>query len=179
MVSPSSTSRRRPGPSASATRRTAWGTSAPLMVTLVVWLAMIVVAYFRKRALTSDRRQSGGASPWGSSPRSRRPRHGGVFAPEGRQAEFSGFGIWRFGSPPSWGRFSYGMITWVTGNDHRLAICATGLFFLLAIVVLVPLNVEARGGAGEGNEREGGGVTEALPEEARTSGVPDGSALFS
>lgn len=44
------------------------------------------------------------------------------------------------------GPLSYGMITWVTGNDHRLAICATGLFFLLAIVVLVPLNVE-RGAA--------------------------------
>lgn len=121
------------------------GHKRALMVTLVVWLAMIVVAYFSETRTHFWIAANLAGLAMGSSQSAGRAMVG-VFAPEGRQAEF--YGLWNLALWLSAvvGPLSYGMITWVTGNDHRLAICATGLLFLLAIVVLVPLNVE-RGAA--------------------------------
>jgi hypothetical protein len=39
---------------------------------------------------------------------------------------------------------TYGVVTWMTGGNHRLAILLTGAFFIVALVILVFVN-EARG----------------------------------
>jgi UMF1 family MFS transporter len=40
------------------------------------------------------------------------------------------------------GPLTYGLITWVTDNNHRLAILATGLYFVAGLLVLARVDVE-------------------------------------
>jgi UMF1 family MFS transporter len=70
----------------------------------------------------------------------------GVLAPVGHAAEF--FGLWTFATRLSAivGPVTYGLVTWVTDGNHRLAIAATGLFFVVGLFLLRPVNVE-RGAA--------------------------------
>jgi MFS transporter, UMF1 family len=41
---------------------------------------------------------------------------------------------------------TYGLVTWATGGNHRLAIAVTGVFFLLGLALLRQVDV-ARGQA--------------------------------
>ena len=68
----------------------------------------------------------------------------GVFAPPSRLAEF--FGLWTFATRLAAivGPVTYGLVTWLTGGNHRLAILSTALFFVAGLLLLIPLNV-ARG----------------------------------
>ena len=68
----------------------------------------------------------------------------GLLVPPQRLAEF--FGLWTFAIRLAsiLGPLSYGLITWVTGGNHRLAISATALFFVLGLWLLRPVDV-ARG----------------------------------
>jgi UMF1 family MFS transporter len=65
----------------------------------------------------------------------------GVFAPEAQRAEF--FGLWTFAVRLSaiLGPMTYGLVTWVTGGNHRLAIVSTGLFFVAGLLLLALVNV--------------------------------------
>ena len=66
----------------------------------------------------------------------------GLFAPPTRLAEF--FGLWTFATRLSaiLGPLTYGLVTWVTGGNHRLAILSTGLFFIVGWVLLRNVDVE-------------------------------------
>lgn len=68
----------------------------------------------------------------------------GLLAPAQHQAEF--FGLWSFSTQLSAvvGPLTYGLITLLTGGNHRVAILATALFFALGLWLLKPLNM-ARG----------------------------------
>ena len=44
------------------------------------------------------------------------------------------------------GPITYGAVTWMTGNNQRLAIVVTGLFFVAGLIALIPVKV-ARGAA--------------------------------
>jgi UMF1 family MFS transporter len=70
----------------------------------------------------------------------------GVFAPAAQRAEF--YGLWTFATRLSAivGPLTYGLVTWVTGGNHRLAILSTAVFFIAGLVLLRPMNV-ARGQA--------------------------------
>ena len=70
----------------------------------------------------------------------------GLFAPAERLAEF--FGLWTFAVRLSAivGPITYGMVTLLSGGNHRLAILSTGLFFAAGLVVLRRVDV-ARGSA--------------------------------
>ena len=70
----------------------------------------------------------------------------GLFAPADRLAEF--YGLWTFAVRLSAiiGPITYGLVTLLTGGNHRLAILSTGAFFLLGLVVLRRVDV-ARGTA--------------------------------
>jgi UMF1 family MFS transporter len=70
----------------------------------------------------------------------------GAFAPPERLAEF--FGLWTFAVRLSAivGPLTYGVVTWITGGNHRLAILSTGLFFIVGWVLLRHVDV-ARGTA--------------------------------
>ncbi len=68
----------------------------------------------------------------------------GVFAPPDQLAEF--YGLWTFATRLAAiaGPVTYGLVTWATGGNHRLAIAVTGLFFLLGLALLRQVDV-ARG----------------------------------
>ncbi|MDO8418925.1 MAG: MFS transporter, partial [Rubrivivax sp.] len=70
----------------------------------------------------------------------------GLFAPADRLAEF--YGLWTFAVRLSAivGPITYGLVTLLTGGNHRIAILSTGLFFLAGIVILRRVDV-ARGTA--------------------------------
>jgi len=68
----------------------------------------------------------------------------GVMVPSARLAEF--FGLWTFAIRLASivGPLSYGLITWLTGGNQRLAIASTALLFVLGLVLLRPVDM-ARG----------------------------------
>jgi len=78
----------------------------------------------------------------------------GALAPELRRAEF--FGLWMFAVRLSAiiGPMTYGLVTWLTDGNHRLAIVSTGLFFVAGLGLLTLVNVQ-RGiaAAAAANER--------------------------
>ena len=60
----------------------------------------------------------------------------GLLAPADRRAEF--FGLWTFAGRLSAivGPLTYGLVTWVTAGNHRLAILSTGAFFVVGLLLL-------------------------------------------
>ena len=66
----------------------------------------------------------------------------GIFAPPGQIAEF--FGLWTFAVRLAAivGPVTYGIVTVLTAGNQRLAIVSTGLFFVLGLVLLAPVDVE-------------------------------------
>lgn len=60
----------------------------------------------------------------------------GYLAPEERHAEF--FGLWGLAVKFSsiLGPLTYGVVTWATDGNHRLAILATGTYFVVGLLVL-------------------------------------------
>jgi UMF1 family MFS transporter len=70
----------------------------------------------------------------------------GYLSPPGRQAEF--FGLWGLAVKFSsiLGPLTYGMVTWLSGGDHRLAILITGAYFVVGIALIEGVDA-ARGRA--------------------------------
>jgi len=70
----------------------------------------------------------------------------GYLSPPARTAEF--FGLWGLAVKFSsiLGPLTYGVVTWVTQGNHRLAILVTGLFFAVGLAILAGLD-PARGRA--------------------------------
>ena len=60
----------------------------------------------------------------------------GAFAPYDRLSRF--FGLWSVSTQlaAAIGPLTYGIVTWVTGGDQRLAMLSTSMFFLLALLIL-------------------------------------------
>ena len=68
----------------------------------------------------------------------------GLLTPPDRKAEF--FGLWSFATNLAVvvGPLTYGLITLMTGGNHRVAILSTSLFFVGGLVLLRPIDM-ARG----------------------------------
>lgn len=66
----------------------------------------------------------------------------GAFAPANMVSRF--FGLWSFSTQlaAAIGPLSYGVVTWVTGGNQRLAMLCTGLFFILALIILNKISWE-------------------------------------
>ena len=66
----------------------------------------------------------------------------GYLSPEARRAEF--FGLWGVSVKLSsiFGPLTYGAVSWVSGGDHRLAMLATGAFFVAGLVILAGIDPE-------------------------------------
>jgi UMF1 family MFS transporter len=66
----------------------------------------------------------------------------GLFIPSNRLAEF--FGLWAFAIRLAsiLGPMGYGLVTWATEGNQRLAIAATSILFLLGWFLLLPINVQ-------------------------------------
>jgi UMF1 family MFS transporter len=66
----------------------------------------------------------------------------GALAPPARLTEF--YGLWAFAGRVAAivGPLTYGGVTWASGGDHRLAILSTGLFFVIALILLRDIDIE-------------------------------------
>jgi UMF1 family MFS transporter len=69
-----------------------------------------------------------------------------VFAPASRRAEF--FGLWGLAMKLAAvaGPMTYGLVTWLSGGNHRLALAITGLYFVGGLLLLIGID-EKRGRA--------------------------------
>jgi MFS transporter, UMF1 family len=117
------------------------GHKRALGVTLVGWVVMTVLAY-----LATDKPLFWVAAVvaglcMGSSQSAGRAIVG-LFAPSKRLAEF--YGLWAFATSLASivGPVTYGVVTWVTAGNHRLAILSTAAFFILSLLMLRPVDVE-------------------------------------
>lgn len=66
----------------------------------------------------------------------------GALAPENRRAEF--FGLWILATQVAAviGPLTYGAVMIATHNDHRTSILVTGVFFLLGLALIAPINMQ-------------------------------------
>jgi MFS transporter, UMF1 family len=66
----------------------------------------------------------------------------GTLAPQARHAEF--FGLWGLAVKLSsiLGPLTYGIVTWISGGDHRLAILVTGSHFVIGLLILRGVDAE-------------------------------------
>jgi UMF1 family MFS transporter len=117
------------------------GHKRAVAITLVGWILMTVLAYAAQgpglfwvaaviAGLCMGSSQSAGRAL------------AGVLAPASHAAEF--FGLWTFAVRLSAivGPVTYGLVTWVTDGNHRLAIAATGLFFVVGLFLLRPIDID-------------------------------------
>jgi UMF1 family MFS transporter len=65
-----------------------------------------------------------------------------LFIPANRLAEF--FGLWTFAIRLASivGPLGYGLITWLTDGNQRLAIASTTVLFVVGWLLLLPVNVQ-------------------------------------
>lgn len=119
------------------------GKVAALRLTLVGWIAMVVVAYFSTTPSMFWVAANLAGLCMGSSQSAGRALVA-FLSPAGRSAEF--FGLWGFATRLAaiLGPLTYGIVTWVTGGNHRLAILLTGAFFVVALLILFRVD-ERRG----------------------------------
>ncbi len=106
-----------------------------LRLTVVGWIAMTVVAYFSQTQATFWVAANLAGLCMGSSQSAGRALVA-YLSPAGRSAEF--FGLWGVAIRLAaiLGPLTYGVVTWVTGGNHRLAILLTAGFFIVALVIL-------------------------------------------
>jgi UMF1 family MFS transporter len=119
------------------------GHRAALAATLAGWIAMTVLAALAEsRALFWVAAVIAGLC-MGSSQSAGRAL-AGLLAPTARRAEF--FGLWTLAVRLSAivGPLTYGLVNFMTAGNHRLAIVSTAVFFVVGLVLLLPVNV-ARG----------------------------------
>lgn len=111
------------------------GHTKGLALALVFWLAMVAVAWQAKTQEVFWLAANFAGLAMGASQSGARAAMAYLARP-GREAET--FGLWGVAVNLSaiLGPLSYGLVTWLTGNAHRLAMLATGVFFLLGLVLL-------------------------------------------
>ncbi|HEX4943368.1 MAG TPA: MFS transporter [Usitatibacteraceae bacterium] len=116
-----------------------------LRITLYGWIVMVAVAYFGTTQAVFWIAANIAGLAMGSSQSAGRALVA-YFAPPDRSGEF--FGLWGVATRLAsiLGPVTYGAVTWATGGNHRLAILLTGVFFVVAIACLAPVN-ERRGHA--------------------------------
>jgi UMF1 family MFS transporter len=112
-----------------------------LALTIVGWIAMVAVATASTSAAGFWLAANIAGLCMGSSQSAGRAMVG-LFAPAHRLAEF--YALW---NAAYWvsaivGPVTYGIVTWVTDNDHRLAMMITGVYFAAGLAVLARVDVE-------------------------------------
>ena len=117
------------------------GHKMTLGLTLIAWIATCIIA-----ALTTTKGGFWYAAAlagisMGSSQSVGRAM-AGMFAPPKQLGEF--YGLWTFATRLASiiGPLSYGIITWATGGNQRIAIASTAILFAAGLVVLQRVNVQ-------------------------------------
>jgi UMF1 family MFS transporter len=121
------------------------GHKAALAATLVGWIAMVLIAAFTSSVGMFWLAATLAGLCMGSSQSCGRALVG-YLTPATHLAEF--YGLWALATRLSAvvGPLVYGLVTWVTAGNHRLAILVTGGFFVLGLLLLLGIDV-ARGRA--------------------------------
>lgn len=112
-----------------------------LTLTLLVWIATILCAWLAEgRPLFWVAANLAGFALGASQSAARALV--GYLSPEARRAEF--FGLWGFAVKLSAiiGPVSYGLVSWLSHGDHRLAILVTGVFFVVGLALLAGIDVQ-------------------------------------
>jgi MFS transporter, UMF1 family len=111
------------------------GHKRALAVTLLVWIAMVLIAAFTETRAMFWMAATLAGLAMGSSQSCGRAM-AGTLIPAARLAEF--FGLWTFAVRLAAiiGPITYGLVTWLTSNNHRLAILVTGSFFVIGLALL-------------------------------------------
>lgn len=112
-----------------------------IRLTLIGWIAMVLLAWQADGAAMFWLAANIAGFCLGASQSAARALVGAL-APPARHAEF--FGLWglavKFSSVL--GPLTYGIVTWITGGDHRLAILVTGAYFVVGLLVLRGVDAE-------------------------------------
>jgi len=115
------------------------GHKPALAITLAGWILMVLVAFAAIEAWVFWLAATLAGLCMGTSQSAGRAMVA-AFAPPGRLAEF--FSLWTFAIQLAAvvGPLFYGMVTWLSGGNHRLALLFTGSFFVLGLLVLARVN---------------------------------------
>jgi MFS transporter, UMF1 family len=119
------------------------GHKRSLALTLVGWILMTIMAMVATTAATFWVAAVIAGLCMGSSQSAGRAM-AGALAPPTRCAEF--YGVWTLATRLASiiGPVTYGVVTWITSGNHRLAIASTAVFFVVGLVLLKPFDL-ARG----------------------------------
>ena len=121
-----------------------------LGIALVGWIVMVALAYLATSAPLFWVAAVIAGLCMGSTQSAARAM-AGLLAPADRRAEF--YALWTFAVRLAAvvGPLTYGLVTWMTAGNHRLAILTTALFFIGGLVLLAPIDM-ARGRRAAGLE---------------------------
>jgi len=117
------------------------GHKRALALTIAGWIAMVATAASTTDATGFWIAANLAGLCMGSSQSAGRAMVG-LFAPRHRLAEF--YGLWNTSVwlAAIFGPITYGIVTFLSGNDHRLAMMITGLYFVAGLLVLSRVDVE-------------------------------------
>jgi len=117
------------------------GHKRALGLTIIGWIVMVLIAGLSSGVLWFWVAANIAGLCMGSSQSAGRAMVG-VFAPEHRRAEF--YSLWNVALWLSAviGPLTYGLVTWLTDNNHRLAMLTTGLYFVFSLLMLARVDVE-------------------------------------
>ncbi|OZI39282.1 MFS transporter [Bordetella genomosp. 1] len=140
------------------------GHKRALAITLAGWIVMVLTAYMAVTVSVFWVAAVLAGLCMGTSQSAGRTMVGAL-APPGRLAEF--FALWTFAIQLAAvvGPLTYGIVTWLTAGNHRLAILVTGLFFVAGLLLLARVDM-ARGMA----RREAAVPPSSLPQAAHPAG---------
>jgi UMF1 family MFS transporter len=110
-------------------------------LTLVGWIVMVVIAGFSESAASFWLAANLAGLCMGSSQAAGRAVVG-YLAPPARLAEF--FGLWGLAVKAAsiFGPLTYGAVTWMFAGNHRLGIFATGIYFVVGLILLRGIDIE-------------------------------------
>ena len=111
-----------------------------IALTLAGWIAMVLMAWAAQGQTMFWLAANLAGICMGSSQSAGRALVG-LLSPATRRAEF--FGLWGLAVKLSsiLGPVTYGLVTWISQGDHRLAILITGSYFVVGLVILAGVNV--------------------------------------
>lgn len=122
------------------------GHKLALIVTLLIWIAMIAVAYVAETKFMFWIAANLAGIAMGSCQSAGRALVG-VLAPKDKSAAFYSFWNMALWIANILGPMTYGVMTWVSNNDHRFAMLVTGCYFVIGLVLLLPMRLKKEGQA--------------------------------
>lgn len=111
-----------------------------IALTLVGWIIMVLLAWSAQTPAMFWLAANLAGICMGSSQSAGRALVG-LLSPAARRAEF--FGLWGMSVKLSsiLGPVTYGLVSWISQGDHRLAILITGSYFVAGLLILLGINV--------------------------------------